>query len=383
LNQAFNWARGLKLVRKRTQQQKRLEISPQGSQWLAGSLEEQYGRVYGVLRPLPSDKGLYSSSSEFLSGIDSLQSYGRGDHRFLGANVIVIRTDRGRETRYWDAKPADHQALRDSIDRSLAALPVGVFHRLDSVFDHLVFEENNPLLLGRGPESVAIFESGRPVPPLVERREEAARVFLMNFVSQRLIPLGCLQAAIDHESCLYIARRPRFDAYFGRKVASTEMAGQAAESRVVVQPDFSIIIVGLNPAPAAELAPFCEREKRGGGHGALMLKLTRASVVKAVAHGLKPAEIVDRLQRLASNEVPSNVLRQVQDWCGWVRRAHASTVTVVRCPDPETADRVLAIMKRQAERVNETTVAIRQLKLTTADRNKLRDQGIVVEGEES
>ena len=27
------------------------------------------------------------------------------------------------------------------------------------------------------------------------------------------------------------------------------------ESRVVVQPDFSIVIIGLNPAPAAQLAP--------------------------------------------------------------------------------------------------------------------------------
>ena len=35
--------------------------------------------------------------------------------------------------------------------------------------------------------------------------------------------------------------------------------------RVVVQPDFSVILIGLNPAPVAELAPFCERVKGRAG----------------------------------------------------------------------------------------------------------------------
>ena len=121
--------------------------------------------------------------------------------------------------------------------------------------------------------------------------------------------------------------------------------------RVVVQPDFSVIVIGLNPAPAAELAPFCERTAQGGGQGAMVLKITRESVVKAVSQGLKPAEIVARLQRHASNEVPANVLREVQDWSNWVRRVTSSTLTVLRCPDRDTADRVMVALKRQAERL--------------------------------
>ena len=147
---------------------------------------------------------------------------------------------------------------------------------------------------------------------------------------------------------------------------------------MVVQPDFSIVVIGLNPAPAAELIGFCERDKRGG-HGALTLRLTRESVVKAVAYGMKPEEIVHRLRRLASNEVPANVLRQVTDWSGWVRRAYATNTLIIRCPDSESADRIVAVMKRQAERLTETIVALDQLKLTTAERNKLRDQGILIE----
>jgi tRNA(Met) C34 N-acetyltransferase TmcA len=75
------------------------------------------------------------------------------------------------------------------------------------------------------------------------------------------------------------------------------------------------------------------------------------------------------------------VLREVQDWSNWVRRVTASTLTVVRCPDQDTADRVVAALKRQAQRVNDTLVAIDQKKLTSTERNKLRDHGIILEGE--
>src|ERR1700728_2328843 len=111
-------------------------------------------------------------------------------------------------------------------------------------------------------------------------------------------------------------------------------------------------------------------------HGAMVLKITRDSVVKAVSHGLKPAEIVARLKRHASNEVPANVLREVQDWSNWVRQDTTSTLTVLRCADRDTADRVMGALRRQAERVNESLVAIDQKKLTTTERNKLRGQGI-------
>jgi hypothetical protein len=55
-------------------------------------------------------------------------------------------------------------------------------------------------------------------------------------------------------------------------------------------------------------------------------------------------------------------------------------MTVLRCPDRETADRVLGALKRQAERVNDTLVAVDLKKLTSVERTRLRDQGIIVQG---
>jgi hypothetical protein len=146
----------------------------------------------------------------------------------------------------------------------------------------------------------------------------------------------------------------------------------------VVQPDFSIVIIGPTPAPAAELIPFCERTTRGSGRGAIVLKITREAVVKAVANGLKPAEIVARLKRHSSHEIPANVLREVQGWADWVRRVTPEPLTVLRCPDRETADRVMAALRKHAERIQETLVAITPQVLTTIERQKLRDQGIIL-----
>jgi hypothetical protein len=384
LIKAFDWARGLSFVKeKMVRNQLLLEMTSRGNEWLVADLDKQFEHILGVLRTLASSKTPGPSHGSHIAGIDLWDSYSRSDYRFLGSQIVVIKApEQGGSRPYWQTKPEDFQALREAVYQGFQSLSIGTFYRLNSVLEHLAFENHNPLLLGLDQRQVSVYENGRSIPPLAERREEVACRFLDTFIRKRLLPLGCLQAAIDETDALLIARLPRLDAYFGRPVATGEMAvAMPKDTRVVVQPDFSIVIIGLNPAPAAQLAPFCERTKRSSGSGALILKLTRESVVKAVAAGLKPAEVVQRLQRVASNEVPANVLRQVQDWCGWVRHARTSTRTIIRCTDSESADRVMAVLKRNAERLNETVVALTGLRLTPADRTKIRDQGIIIESE--
>ena len=147
---------------------------------------------------------------------------------------------------------------------------------------------------------------------------------------------------------------------------------------MVVQPDFSVIVIGLNAASLTDLSLFCERTTNGRGQGATVLKITRGSIVKAVGLGLKPAEIVARLSRLSSNALPPNVLREVKEWSSWTRRITPSRVTILRCGDPETADRVMATLRRPSERLSETIIAIDQTKLTAKERDKLMGQGIII-----
>jgi hypothetical protein len=362
--------------------QLRLHLTPKGQRWLSGGLDEQYAAVYTLLTAPAARHEIYDPDMRyFFAGLDPFSSLGPGDTRFLGEPVSVMKLEKGkRSPSYWDAKPEDHEALRNTLDQALASLEPGVFYRLDSAVSHLAFAESNPLNRGLIPDQVAVYWGIRPVPPLEEQREEAGRLLLDGFVRRRLIPLGCVRAAVDGKGQIAIARQTRCDAYFGRKVSPSDLAPAAtATTRVVVQPDFSVIVIGPNPAPAVELAPFCERTTQGSGQGALVLKLTRASVVKAVSQGLKPTEIVARLQRHASNEVPANVLREVREWSQWVRQVTSATLTVLRCPDRDTADRVMGALKRQAERINDTLVAIDQKRLTAAERTKLRSHGIIIQ----
>jgi hypothetical protein len=386
LAQAMVWARALQMVKEeREGNQLRLQVTSKGQKWLSAGLDEQYAKIYDFLRnPAKRDNDPYSTHERlFLSHLEPYSVYGPNDIRFLGAHAAALRLEKGKPpTYYWVPKSEDIQALRESLDKALGVLQPGVFYRLDSVAAHLAFGEHNPLNLGLAPDEVTVSWTSRPVPALEEHREETGRLLIDAFIRRRLIPLGGVRAAIDDEGKICVAREPLLDAYFGREFALAERAPTPeAAARVVVQPDFSVIVIGLNPAPAAELAPFCERTTRGGTPGALILKITRESVVKAVSNGLKPAEIVARLERHASNEVPANVLHEVRDWSNWVRQVTSSTLAVLRCPDRDTADRVMGALKRQAERVNDTLVAVDQKKLTTAERTKLRGHGIIVQGE--
>jgi hypothetical protein len=381
VERALGWARLFGLVSEFAQGKEiRVRPSAQGQAWLSGGVDAQYAGSYDILRAPTSGSAIETPyNGVYFIGPSSFG--GSGDAQFLGENVTVLKLKPGNRLRYyWEGKPEDHQALRLSLDQGLAVLEPGVFYRLDSVAAHAVFRQHNPLHRGLPPDQVAVFWHYRQIPPVDEQRAEAGRHLIEGFVSKRLIPFGCVRAAIDEEGRICIARHPRYDAYFGRTVDRADLAPAAATAaQVVVQPDFSVIVIGLDPAPAAALAPFCERATRGGGQGALVLKITRESVVKAVSQGLEPAEILARLTRHASKEVPANVLREVQEWASWVRRVVTATVTVVRCPDRDTADRVLAALKNQAERVNDTLVAIDLKKLTATEKNKLRNHGIIVE----
>lgn len=385
LERAHAWARTLAFVEEVVEgSHVRLRLTTRGQRWLASGLDAQHAEVYRLVNALPSRDGHYLPYWRlFSTGSGSYYGGPLDDSCFLGEEILALKLSKGKKAipNYWEAKPEDTRALRAALDRSLASLEPGVFYRLDSIGPHLAYGEHNPVHLGLAMEEVAVNRNRQSVPPLEELREDAGRELIQTFVSARLIPLGCVRAAIDAEGRACVARGPRLDAYFGREVAASETSPPAdAAAKVVVQPDFSVIIVGLNPIAAAELAPFCERSAAGrGSRGAVILKITRDSVVRAVANGLEPKEIVGRLRRHASHEVPANVLHEVRGWSGWVRRVAAETLAVIRCPDRETADRVMGALRNHAERLNDTLVAV-DGKLAAAERAKLRAQGVIVDG---
>lgn len=341
-----------------------LEPSKDGQEWLADGLAGQYRRLFDRLRQGP----------EMPSG-GSLDV----DARLLGSSLVVIESPK-REG-HWGIRvtAADRDRLREVLYAALAELPAEQFVRLDSFLAHTTFGPHNPLLLGgREARQVTVLYKGSLVAPLEEQYESVARRALTLLVLERLVPLGCVRAGLAGGGGLCIARNARLDAYFGRAVADEAVGGPAVGARVVVQPDFSIILIGQVPAAAAELAPFCERAGGRGSRGSLQLKITREAVVAAVAGGLSGKEIEERLGRHSSVPMPANVLHEVRRWADWVRTVEAQPLVVLRCADRDTADRTAAALGRQAERLGETLVALPAGGLSSAERNKLRQHGILV-----
>ncbi len=385
---ALAWARVLELVIDPVVgAEPRLDITAQGRKWLSSGLDVQCTESYKQLINNSSRRASYTPYWDLFADMAESPFYWdyQSDAAFLGLSMLVKNVANGSSRAtplYWNPKPEDFVALRESLDRALSVLKPGTFYRIEDIAAHLAYGQHNPLHLGLAPERVVVFQGNEVIPPLEEMREEAGRSLISTFLTHRLIPMGAVQAAIDSEGKVCVARGPRLDAYFGRKVAAKDLAPAetAGASRVVVQPDFSVILIGPSALAATDLAPFCDRAAAGTSGGAMILKLTRESVIRAVANGLQPAQILDRLRKHASHDLPVNVVREVQEWSGRVRRVALKTLYVLRCPDRETGNRAMDALKRRAERLNETTIAV-DGKLTAADRARLRVHGVLVDGE--
>jgi len=367
---AFDRARGFKFTETESDERaSTLRLTAKGRAWLASELEDQYAAIYDDFRSIKKKSNPYS------------YDYSHGDSKFLGIGASVSSQKGKAITPYYsyrENKPEDRLALREAIHRAFAALKPGVFYRLASVLAHLAHGGRNPLLLDGGDATkLSIFLEERPVARLPERIEAAGRRLISALLSRRLVPFDTMRIALDGEGNVCVARLPRFEGYFGKPYEREETEGRAA-TRVIVQPDFSVIVIGLSPAPAAELAPFCDRASGQVGQGALTFKITRSSVIRAASQGLSADQIVARLKKHASVEVPANVLHEVRDWAGWIRLINVRPMTVVRCPDPESADRVVAALGRRAERLGETLVALDSSKVNPAERLKLQEQGVII-----
>jgi Helicase conserved C-terminal domain len=218
------------------------------------------------------------------------------------------------------------------------------------------------------------------VPDFEEEKEAAGRFLLDAIIKARLIPLGALQAAVDAEGRFCVARTPRLGPYFSIGELAEEPAVATVGSRVVVQPDFSVVVIGLSTGPLADLAPFCERVTRGGTPGAVQLKITREAVIRAVGHGLSVDQILKRLETHSSHALPPNVILEIKEWGGRVRKVKVESIKVIRCPDRETADRVASALRKSVERLNDTLLALDAAGITAVDRKKLQEHGLLVEG---
>lgn len=236
--------------------------------------------------------------------------------------------------------PADLIPLieKHAID-VLCGIPVGHFVR---IVDYLQYQAcvDNPLA-AEGPAGTGYIGHQSIRTMIAEEREAAwmeilAGVMMDHLVSMGGIVLGRFEEGRTAFSINEIGR------YILGRTESLELAEPPAAG-VVVQPNFEIVFLSTAPAAEAELAQFAERV--GSGVGTLF-RVTRASVFIAAAAGLTAAQVLETLRALATNEVPANVEREITGWFAAARHVSGAPAYIIRCPDEETAVRVLGVIGR-------------------------------------
>ncbi len=339
-----------------------LRLSKGGRTWLSGGIGVQYDQLYKLYRVIRKEYGTSSADQEFLG------------------TSFVPRKKGNRQKSQWILEDDDRQTIRDAVHRAFARLPEGKYVRLDDFVEFVARGPDNPLLLGTSDASkVEVRFGNRLIPPVAELYEDCGRRLVQD-VTRQLVRFGCLRQGREEGGQVVLCRLPWLDVYFDK--AKPPPDAPTSATRTIVQPDFSVIVIGIAPAAAADLALFCNRVQGQPGQGAITFQITRESVWRARSTGLTEADLLARLEKHASTPVPPNVKTQIRAWSGQVSNVSTRPGRLFRCPDAATADRVKTLLGKEAERIGTTMVFWHSTKnLPPALRNKFRDQGVFLQAE--
>ena len=206
-----------------------------------------------------------------------------------------------------------------------------------------------------------------------EELEDAWAELLLNILVRRLLPMGAATAgyAADGSICIGLSDAGRY--LLG--LADDFELEEAAGGEVIVQPNFEVVFLGPRPLAEVEISRFAERR---GSHVGLLFKITKSSVMKAAAAGQTAESVFEILGLYCSKDIPNNVKREISGWFGACRRITVHSTVLIRCPDAETAARVLAVSGGKVDRVTDTILELRDGDRRPELVRKLKGMGIFV-----
>jgi hypothetical protein len=212
-------------------------------------------------------------------------------------------------------------------------------------------KEANPLFTG-GPNGGPV-ERYRKSFLEPEEMERAWKLGLTRVLHEELLPnRGVLVGQLADSFTVQLTSVGRY--VLGLE-ETLDLSEEETESAIVVQPDFEVLFMAPSPTLEATIAPFAERI--GQSVGALF-KLTRESVQTGARSGLDSEELIKQLTEASSIPVPSNVQTEIRRWSSAVLSLDWEHALVVRCPDQETAQRVLATCGKYVEQAGPTLLVL-------------------------
>ena len=237
----------------------------------------------------------------------------------------------------------------------------------------------NPLLAIFRQDKNAYFSVGSAYlsHPGAEELQQLWSEVIRGFLRSRLFPLGGVRLGKGKEG-LSLAITPA-GRYFLGQTKQWQFAA-TTDSQVIVQPNFEVTFLGEAPGAEAEIGRFAER--RGRQMGALF-QITKKSIFAASAAGMTAENVLDILERVCTREVPGNVRREIQGWFAQCRKVAFESVMLVRCPDRETALRIVGLAKGSAVALNDTVLEYKDPgKQRPWLIKKLKEMGVLVSVQE-
>ena len=239
--------------------------------------------------------------------------------------------------------------------------------------------KENPLLaiLRRDRYAYFSYKHGHLGRPDVEQLQQVWREVVRGFVPSALLPLNCVRLGRS-DAGLSIAITPAGRYLLGQTKHWEWTA--ATDAQVIVQPNFEVTFLGEAPGVEAEIGRFAER--RGRNMGALF-QITKKSIFAASATGMTAGNVFETLERVCTREIPGNVRREIQGWFGQCRKVFIEPAMLIRCPDRETALRILSLAKESAMALSDTILEYKGSgKQRQTLNKKLRELGILVSAQE-
>jgi len=395
IHEALRLAQGLGLVTEQGTRGRDLGLvtTPAGWRWLGLEPLERLRTLLDLFRPEPERARTRPDADRGSGADDDATLFGELADDVAELEELLAEADEGEEVYEEEVVPFDGRFSRASVALSDASLfgaygshglareAIAAFARLApgravpfGAFLRHEAETANPFVLPEFSRRVSLSSFGRPLAE--EELEKLWIAGLERIFHEYLLPFGGVKAGLTREGSLTIELTSvgRYVLGLASEFVLELPAPEGGATPVRVQPDFEVVFVASHPSLEAAIGRFAER--RGTGVGVLF-RITRDSIVSAAQAGLGADEVLATLARASPTPVPANVEHEIRAWFGRCRRVALEPVQLLRCPDADTAARVLATVgTAKLESLSDTVLALLDPTQKTAIVRQCRKAGL-------
>jgi len=212
----------------------------------------------------------------------------------------------------WTSSEGAREQIMPWLVQAFSSVPLSSFIRFKDFAEYQA-ALGSPLAVAS--QSSGQDASGPGAPPTAateEALEELWKSFLGIFLGRCLLSLGGAEAGLSADGAACFRLTPVGRRMLGLPNDGSDGDGVPEDGQgVIVQPNFEVVFFAPSPGAEAELGRFSERVGREVG---VLFRLTKQSLRKAAAAGLREKHVLDPLFRLARGGIPPNVEHEIRGW---------------------------------------------------------------------